>query len=48
MEDVYPQLLHAIYICNAPSFIHTIWALVRPIMPKRVVSKIDIIEPKKE
>eukprot|EP00980_Cylindrotheca_fusiformis_P015518 scaffold4412_cov91-Cylindrotheca_fusiformis.AAC.1 len=30
MEDVYPQLLHALYIYNAPSWINTVWGLVRP------------------
>lgn len=46
MEDVYPQLLHAIFIHNAPSWIHTVWAVVRPIMPKRIIEKVDIVEPK--
>jgi hypothetical protein len=46
MEDVYPQLLHAIYVTNAPHWIHAVWALFRPIMPKRIVEKIDIIEPR--
>jgi hypothetical protein len=46
MEDVYPQLLHAIYIHEAPHWIHVIWSIVRRIMPKRVVEKIDVLEPK--
>ncbi|CAJ1956377.1 unnamed protein product [Cylindrotheca closterium] len=46
MEDVYPQLLHAIYIYEAPHWIHVIWSMVRRIMPKRVVEKIDVVEPK--
>ncbi|KAL3932212.1 MAG: hypothetical protein SGBAC_010956 [Bacillariaceae sp.] len=45
MEDVYPQLLHAIYIHDAPHWIHVIWSFARRIMPKRVVEKIDILEP---
>lgn len=46
MEDCYPQLLQSINICHAPMLIHAIWAFLRPIFPKRVTSKIDIIEPK--
>jgi hypothetical protein len=46
MEDCYPQMLQSIYLCHAPMVIHTIWSLLRPVMPNRVVSKIDIIEPR--
>ena len=46
MEDIYPQLLQALFIYNAPSWIHSAWAIFRPIMPKRVIDKIDIIDPK--
>lgn len=46
MEDCYPQLLESISACNTPSWIHIIWALGRKIMPKRVVEKFDIINPK--
>jgi hypothetical protein len=46
MEDCYPQLLQTIYICNAPMVIHAVWSVFRAIMPKRVISKIDIIEPR--
>ena len=47
MEDVYPQLLETLYGCYPPSFMHLIWALIRPIMPKRIIDKIDLIEPNK-
>ena len=47
MEDIYPQLLDALLIYNAPTWIHSAWAIFRPIMPKRVLEKIDIIDPKK-
>jgi len=46
MEDVYPQLLLAIFICNAPHWMHMVWSLARRIIPKRVVEKIDVLEPK--
>mmetsp|Transcript_27650 Transcript_27650/g.67260 ORF Transcript_27650/g.67260 Transcript_27650/m.67260 type:complete len:312 (+) Transcript_27650:125-1060(+) len=47
MEDIYPQLLQALFVYNAPSWIHSAWAIFRPIMPKRIIEKIDIIDPKK-
>ena len=45
MEDVYPQLLETIYVCYPPTFVHAAWALVRPVMPKRILDKIDFITP---
>lgn len=45
MEDVYPQLLETLYGCWPPSFMHKVWAFVRPIMPKRIIDKIDLITP---
>jgi hypothetical protein len=45
MEDVYPQLLETIYLVNPGTIIHKLWAFMRPIMPKRVLDKIDIITP---
>ncbi|KAL3910496.1 MAG: hypothetical protein SGILL_007667 [Bacillariaceae sp.] len=45
MEDVYPQLLETIFACYPPSFMHKVWAFIRPIMPKRIIDKIDLIEP---
>ena len=47
MEDCYPQLLQGIYLCNAPSWIQVVWRLVRPLLPKRVIEKIDIMSPQK-
>ena len=46
MEDCYPQLLETIYACNAPALIHAIWAVARAIVPKRVLEKFNIINPK--
>lgn len=45
MEDVYPQMLETIYCCYPPSFMHAIWSIIRLVMPKRVLDKIDIITP---
>lgn len=46
MEDVYPQLLHSLFFYNQPNWIHALWATFRPLMPSRVVEKIDMVEPK--
>ena len=45
MEDCYPQLLDHVLIHHAPEWIHMVFAIMRPILPKRVVDKIDIINP---
>ena len=47
MEDCYPQLLQTIYVINSPSLIQTLWRIVRPFFPKRVVEKFDFITPQK-
>lgn len=46
MEDCYPQLLQAIFICHAPSLVQVPWRVFRPLMPTRVVEKFDFIAPK--
>jgi len=48
MEDCYPQLLQEIFIVHAPGFIQGPWRLLRPILPKRVVEKIDFVAPDKK
>lgn len=45
MEDVYPQLLQALFLCNVPTWVQIPWRILRPIMPKRVVEKFDFINP---
>mmetsp|Transcript_29147 Transcript_29147/g.48178 ORF Transcript_29147/g.48178 Transcript_29147/m.48178 type:complete len:307 (-) Transcript_29147:92-1012(-) len=45
MEDCYPQLLEGIFICRSPVWIQIPWRIVRPLMPKRVVDKIDFLAP---
>jgi hypothetical protein len=45
MEDCYPQLLQTLFICHAPVWIQIAWRVVRPIMPRRVVQKMDFINP---
>jgi hypothetical protein len=46
MEDFYPQLLQCIYICNPPSWVQIPWRVIRALAPKRVVSKVDFIDPR--
>jgi hypothetical protein len=45
MVDVYPQLLETIYACYPPTFMHLIWAFIRPILPKRIIDKVDLVTP---
>eukprot|EP00934_Nitzschia_sp_Nitz4_P004463 Nitzschia sp. Nitz4//scaffold2_size372955//364880//365770//NITZ4_000483-RA/size372955-processed-gene-0.555-mRNA-1//-1//CDS//3329546958//4453//frame0 len=47
MEDVYPQLLETLFLCHPPEWLHIVWSIVRPIMPKRVMEKMDIMTPHK-
>lgn len=47
MEDCYPQLLQSLFVCNPPAWIHIPWKILRVIMPKRIISKIDFIVPAK-
>ena len=45
IEDFYPQLLGAVYICHAPRWMHGVWRGLRRLMPARVVEKVDFVEP---
>lgn len=47
MEDCYPQLLHGIFMCNPPIWVQIPWRIFRPLLPKRVVQKMDFIAPAK-
>lgn len=47
MEDTYPQLLQTIYICHSSAWLQVPWRIMRPILPKRFVSKLDFINPAK-
>eukprot|EP00934_Nitzschia_sp_Nitz4_P003904 Nitzschia sp. Nitz4//scaffold2_size372955//362198//363091//NITZ4_000481-RA/size372955-processed-gene-0.553-mRNA-1//-1//CDS//3329546952//3894//frame0 len=47
MEDVYPQLLEAVILCHPPEWLHIVWSMLRTIMPKRVVEKMEIMTPHK-
>ena len=45
-EDCYPQLLQSIFLCHPPTWIQIIWRFFRPLLPKRMVEKVDFIQPK--
>eukprot|EP00934_Nitzschia_sp_Nitz4_P004183 Nitzschia sp. Nitz4//scaffold2_size372955//363580//364810//NITZ4_000482-RA/size372955-snap-gene-0.111-mRNA-1//-1//CDS//3329546955//4173//frame0 len=47
MEDVYPQLLETLFLCHPPEWLHIVWSVLRAIMPKRVMEKMDIMTPHK-
>jgi hypothetical protein len=47
MQDYYPQLLESFYICDPPTWAHIPWKIVRPLLPSRVVQKIDFVAPGK-
>jgi hypothetical protein len=46
MQDCYPQAVGIILVCHAPIWIQIPWYILRPLMPQRVVAKIDFINPK--
>jgi CRAL/TRIO domain len=44
MKDCYPYLLQTIVAFYPPTFMHWIWAFIRPLMPAHVLDKLDLIE----
>jgi hypothetical protein len=44
-EDCYPQLLQAVVLCHGPQWVMVIWRLVRPLLPHRVIEKVDFMNP---
>jgi CRAL/TRIO domain len=48
MEDIYPQMLQTLFVCHASPWIQVPWRVLRPLLPKRVVEKIDFIYPDKK
>jgi CRAL/TRIO domain len=47
VEECYPQKLQTVFICHAPACIQVPWRILRPMLPKRVVEKIDFMAPEK-
>ena len=42
-EDFYPQLLGAVFVCNAPALINVVWRGLRPVLPARILEKVDFL-----
>lgn len=40
-----PQLLETIYLCNPPTVIYALFQIFRVILPKRVLDKVDMLNP---
>lgn len=47
MQDCYPQAVQAYLVCHAPIWIEGPWKLLKPLLPTRVVEKLDFLNPKK-
>ena len=47
LQDFYPQSLACMLVINAPLWFESVWSLLRPFFPKRLVEKINVVNPKK-
>ena len=45
MQDCYPQAVKSIYVCYAPFWVYGPWKAIRPLLPSRVVNKMDFLDP---
>jgi len=45
LEDCYPQAVEAYLVCHAPVWVETPWRLLKPLLPTRVVQKLDFLNP---
>merc|ERR1712232_1497858 len=48
IDDYFPQLLGGFLVANSPKWISVIWKSCRPLMPKRVVEKVDFLPSKRD
>ncbi|CAJ1949931.1 unnamed protein product [Cylindrotheca closterium] len=46
LQNCYPQGVESYFVCNAPFWIQGPWKLLKPLLPVRVVSKLDFLNPK--
>jgi hypothetical protein len=46
LQDCYPQGVDAYLVCHAPFWIESPWKLLKPLLPVRVVTKLDFLNPK--
>ncbi len=47
LQDFYPQSLGSMLVVNAPPIFDSVWSMFRPFFPKRMVEKVNVINPKK-
>lgn len=47
LQDFYPQSLGSMLIVNAPPIFDSVWSMFRPFFPRRMVEKVNVINPKK-
>ena len=43
LEDYHPQILGTVFIANAPSWLSSVWTVMKRFFPKRFVEKVDIL-----
>ena len=48
IDDYFPQLLGGLLVVHAPKWINIIWKFCKPLLPKRVVEKVDFLPSNKE
>eukprot|EP01083_Nonionella_stella_P233340 822230_1 len=48
LQDFYPQSLGSMLVINAPPIFESIWSMFRPFFPKRMVEKVNVVNPKKK
>jgi len=46
MDFAYPQLLGGVLVCNAPGWINAVFRGMRPLLPERIINKVDFVAPK--
>jgi hypothetical protein len=44
-QDFYPQLLQNLIFCHGPVWLTMIWRLIRPLLPQRLLEKVDFMNP---
>ncbi|KAL3926408.1 MAG: hypothetical protein SGBAC_013487 [Bacillariaceae sp.] len=46
LQNCYPQCVQSYFVCNSPFWIQGPWNIMKPLLPVRVVSKLDFLNPK--
>lgn len=46
MQNCYPQGVQSYFVCHSPIWIEGPWKILKPLLPVRVVSKLDFLNPK--